>query len=328
MMKRLTVHIGAIKTGSTSIQVFLKENATALAQNGVVVPDPYLARIEPVTGNQVEYFDRPEPNGDRQEEVTELVNALFDSKGVRQVLISAENLSEGDNSSTAAHWFADVVDMYDTEVIVYLRRQDDVLLSAWQQWGVKIETDLWAWLVARVGTFADWRLMLQRWEGVVGRDRIRVRLYERDRLCRGDVVSDFEEYLGTTELALARNNGYRFNPSFGEAVIDLVRGGGFFRDLHDPEFYDFLTETLGYAYSRRGRESALTYEQRASIVDRYADANAWVRDAYFSGIDVPETLFQMPQPGDFVVPDADELQREQLQMVARLVFELSRRQGT
>ncbi len=327
MTPRLTVHIGAIKTGSSAIQEFLRDNREELHRAGIVIPDEHLTLTEVVTGGQVRYFDERQhlTMSEGGHELAARIDSLLGPEDARQVIVSAENLSEGDNATEATEWFTDVVDKYNTKVIVYLRRQDEVLLSAWRQWEAKIEPDLWSWLLRRIGALGNWQILLERWERVVGRDRLCVRLYEAGRLVSGDVVADFERVVGTEDITLVRNPGSVVNPSFAESVVDLIPGGGFFEGVNDYEFYNFISETLGDAYYRRRGESAITFEQRLAILERYAPSNAWVRETYFGGTNVPDNLFEMPRPGDYTVRSLDELRREQIQLVARLVFEVGRR---
>ena len=115
------------------------------------------------------------------------------------------------------------------------------------------------------------------------------------------------------------------NARFSEVVVDLVTGGGLFTDIHDFDFYNFLTDMTGSRYYARRKTRNSQTEQRRAIVSRYSESNAWVREAYFPEADTPETLFEMPRPGQYAVRSRDELRREQIQLVARLVFELARR---
>ena len=108
-------------------------------------------------------------------------------------------------------------------------------------------------------------------------------------------------------------------------VVDLVTAGGFFTDIYDSDFYNFVADMTGSFYYARSGDSQLSLEQRLAIMSRYGESNAWVRQAYFPDSDAPETLFEMPRPGQYVVRSRDELRREQIQLVARLVFELARR---
>ena len=66
-----------------------------------------------------------------EQEIAERLDDLFELEGTRQVVVSAENLADPDG--LCASWFKGAATLYDTEVIIYLRRQDDLLIAAWQQ---------------------------------------------------------------------------------------------------------------------------------------------------------------------------------------------------
>ncbi len=317
----LTIHIGASKTGSSAIQAFLARNRDWLRERGIVVPDNAMADEPEVEGHHLWYFAQAtEKPAQSAAELAEKIEALFAKDGVRQVVLSAENLS--DRKDEELRCFADVVRRYETEVVVYLRRQDDWLLSAWQQWRAKTEPDLQAWLEASVGVWGNWRALLERWERVVGRERIHVRLYDRAKLVNGDVVADFEQFLQLDEAVPDNPPEKSPNPSFNEAIVSLIPGSGLFEYENDNAFYAFLESTLGDVAYKRSNESALTYEQRLEILERYEESNGWIRERYFAGEDVPETLFELPRPDQYRVPSESELIREQIQMLYRLAFEL------
>ena len=225
---------------------------------------PELALTGPITGDQIPFFDarRDGQDDEYRSELTARVDALFRETGARQVVISAENLSEGD--TRPAPWFSDLAAKYETEVIVYLRRQDEVLLSAWQQWDAKIQPDFWTWIVSRAGILADWQTVLERWEAVVGRECIRARLYERERLPDGDVVRDFEQVVKFDQLGLSWTPNAMINARFSEVVVDLVTAGGFFTDIYDFDFYNFVTDMTGTPTMR----GAATLNSRWSSASR------------------------------------------------------------
>jgi len=320
----LTVHIGASKTGTTAIQAFLMRNRKWLRKRGIVVPDVAMRDGPEVDGCQVWYFEQPGADRTtRAAELTKNIDALFAKDGVRQVVISAENLSNPDTE--ALSWFDDVVSRYETEIVIYLRRQDDYLLSSWQQWFAKVEPDFRTWLTSCVGVRGDWRVVLEQWERIVGCERIRIRLYERHNLVDGDVVADFAQFLRVDEAIPDTTPERPVNPSFNEAIVSLIHGSGLFEDVHDREFYDFLEEMLGAASHKRPNESAITYEERMEILKRYESANYWIRQRYFADSNMPPALFKMPWPDEYRVPSESELAREQMQMLFRLVFELHKK---
>lgn len=320
----LTVHIGASKTGTTAIQGFLADNRKWLRKRGIVVPDVALGDGREVDGCQSWYFERPGvAPAQRAAELAENVDKLFAQNGVRQVVISAENLSNPDTG--APTWFDDVASRYETEVVIYLRRQDDYLLSSWQQWYAKIEPDFRTWLTSSVGVLGDWRVVVEQWERIVGREGIHIRLYEHHNLVDGDVVVDFAEFLRMDEAIPYAAPAIPVNRSFREAIVSLSPGSDLFEDAHDRAFYDFIDEMLGAASHKRPDESALTYEERMEILKRYESANYWIRQRYFADSDLPPALFKMPWPNEYRVPSEGELTREQIQMLFRLVYELHER---
>jgi hypothetical protein len=213
-------------------------------------------------------------------------------------------------------------------VVIYIRRQDELMLSAWQQWYAKVSADVWddfwGWVITHVGWFGNWQTILEQWEQVFGRERIRVRLYEPDRLIDGDSVADFRQFLSTEVLSSVPTTETLTNPSVIEAIADLVPRGGLFRDAHDDRFYAFMERMLGADARRMKDESSITYRQRLALLRRYEESNAWVRDMYFAEANVPPSLFRMPTPRDYVVKSREELTHEQIQLLMRVVFQLAR----
>lgn len=325
MRPRLTIHAGANKTGTSAIQNFLRQNSEELRGIGIIVPDSNLEPGRHVEGHQVWYFDqrKERPRADCTSELTRKIDNLFALPSAKQVIISAENLGNADNDY--ANWFAPAAKKHDVEVVIYVRRQDEYLLSSWQQWHAKTQPDMWAWIVSGIGMIGNWRYVLEQWERVVGRDKIRVRIFERERLRNKDVVEDFCQFILADSRTLVNDRSKVVNPSYREAIVDLVRGGEFFKNAHDNDFYRFMEDYLGTASHKRKNESILTPLQRIALVERYAKVNAWVRENYFADSDVPGTLFTMPKAEDYVVLTPDELRREQVQMLAKIVFEMHKR---
>lgn len=326
MTSRLTIHAGVNKTGSSAIQHFLRNNVEQLSSEGVVVPNLSMEIQPPVEGHHVWYFHerRGAPREIAKRETTQKIRDLMTHPGVKQVIVSAENLGSVDNDY--AFWFIDIAKEFeDVEVIMYLRRQDDLLLSSWQQWHVKTGEDLWSWIASCLGGLGNWRRVVERWEAVLGRHRVRLRLFERNRLKNGDVVDDFCQFILGDHSAFVNDRSVAVNPSYNEAIVDLVAGGGFFKDAHDNEFYKFLEHYLDDASHRRSRESVLTIDQRLAIIARYAASNSWVREHYFASSDTPETLFALPRASDYDVVTSEDLRKEQVQMLARVLFEMHKR---
>jgi hypothetical protein len=221
--------------------------------------------------------------------------------------------------------FADVARQYPMQIVLYVRRQDELLLSSWQQWESKVSDDFWAWMLLATGREGNWRDVLEAWETIVPRENISVRIYERERMPGGDIVADFAQVLGIEkhlpELRLSRG---AVNPSSADAIVDIAKGNPLiFRDEHDNEFYNIVEQLTEGRYRRNPRESILTHAQRCAILQRYEDSNRWVRERYFPDLATP--LFA-PQVADACpVLGREKLEAQKWEAMASLIFGLARR---
>ncbi len=266
--KKLTVHIGANKTGSSAIQRFLSMNSLALRAEGIIIPDNEFRVADKIQGYHVfgfgELLKSPLEGRKRLEDAIDAVDVAYPR--ATAILLSAENLAA---NPAAPSLFENLVKRYDTKVIVYIRRQDEYILSSWQQWYSKISADFWAWVSSVVGILGNWRAYLENWETVIPRDKITVRIFERSRLEGGDVIADFYSMLGISKplSALSYPEG-TVNPSFSDAIMDLVKGNELiFRNVHDNDFYDFVVKMTGNKYMKIARQSSISILQRQSIIE-------------------------------------------------------------
>jgi hypothetical protein len=322
--KTIILHIGANKTGSSAIQAFLKANAQALPKFGVTVGTSDLAPGSAVTGEHVWYVQSvvdkaEEGRKTNTRKIDAIMAGLPDSA---KLVLSAENLSNKNNSHLL---FSDLAARYAIEVIFYIRRQDEYLLSSWQQWYGKISDDFWAWAISVVGQFGNWRASLEAWETIIPRKNIKVRIYERNLLVDRDINADFVEQLGLAEhkdkLAFPNN---LVNPSYSDAVIDLVKGNKqIFEGIHDNGFYNLVRELTGNEFFKRPKESPITLQQRLAIVQRYQGSNAWVRDAYFPA--KKGQLFTPPGEHDYQFISKDDIEAEKWKLMASLIYGLAKR---
>jgi hypothetical protein len=324
MAKRLIVHVGANKTGSSAVQRFLSLNCPTLREEGIVVPNNRFEVADKIEGHHVfgfqELLGDPSEGRRRLEEAMDAVEAAC--PGANAIVLSAENLTA---NPAAPSLFEGLVERYETRIIMYTRRQDEYILSSWQQWYSKIWTDFWAWAISVVGTLGDWRAYLENWETVVPREGITVRVFERPKLEGGDVVADFYGMLETSRplTALAYPQGI-VNPSFSDAVMDLVKGNELiFRNVHDNDFYDFVVKMTGDRYKKPARQSSISIAQRRSLIARYKQQNDWVKKAYFPH--VQGELFSPPREDDYDYVSPDEIERQKLEFLVSVLYQTYKR---
>lgn len=317
--RKIIVHVGAGKTGSSAIQSFLNLNVSKLRREGIVVPDNDLGLAGPGWGNHVRIFKEWTGSpAEGQQKLERAVEKIFKEAGdASTILLSAENLA---SHHAAPSLFQNLQKDHAIEVVLYIRRQDDFILSAWQQWNVKVQDDFLAWLLLNVDRLGNWKTCLQNWEVVIPRKKIIVRIFDRNLLEEGDVVFDFYKLLKLSEpfqnFIRPEKNA---NPSFNDSILDLVKGDKrIFRDAHDNAFQSFVSEVTGDTYVKSSRESLLTTAQRRAIVGRYNACNRWVQKVYFP--DRKDGLFAPIQDGYYFQTDGRTRIQQQLGFVVRLVF--------
>src|SRR5436309_2641441 len=179
--KSIILHIGANKTGSSAIQEFLRLNAAALPRLGIFVAPSDLSRNGKITGQHVWFIEQQRKlTSDGRKRVTRRVDRLMaELEPGSRLVISAENLAlrsrergggNGWRLNDAHQLFADLVPRYPAQIVLYVRRQDELLLSSWQQWESKVSEDFWAWMLSATGREGDWREVLEAWETIVSRE--------------------------------------------------------------------------------------------------------------------------------------------------------------
>ncbi len=324
MSKKLIVHIGANKTGSSAVQRFLSMNNLALRAEGVVVPNNKFQAADRIEGHQVwgfqELLESPSEGRKQLEDAIDAVDLAHPAAST--ILLSAENLTA---DPAAPSLFENLVKRYDTKIIIYVRRQDEYILSSWQQWNSKLSVDFWAWAISVVGVLGNWRAYLENWETVVPRDQITVRVFERPKLEDGDVIADLYSMLGISkplsDLSYPKNT---VNPSFSDAIMDLVKGNELiFKNPHDNDFYNFVVEMTGDKYIKTAHQSSITFLQRRAILRRYKQQNDWVKRAYFPHVE--GELFSPPRKRDYDYVSSDDTGQQKLEFLVSMLYQMYKR---
>lgn len=178
--KKAILHIGTMKTGTTSVQTALKNNPLWLEQQGY----SYLGW--PLRTSQV------------------LETRIKAVPSDRSIIISDEGLwhfSGTARSDTAA--IAKVLADFEVTVLVYLRRPDQ-FLEAWFSQGIKSGTggsrvaDFLTSEFVRTGSAFNARLDV--FANLFGKAAIKVCPYEKGQMPQGDIVLDFLQKTGLAPI--------------------------------------------------------------------------------------------------------------------------------
>ncbi|AUQ84656.1 hypothetical protein [Phaeobacter inhibens] len=275
MTRRLWLHIGSHKTGSTSLQTALRQGQS----------DKTLGRWSYLHARpRVDFNPLVRCHGMGAGMHTELRWPFLERR-----MADADHRGHGDCilSSEMLFWLMDVADLEalrqqllthfdEISVVAYLRRQDALALShrkqvvmgraAYQFYGAQIRG--LPEFQPHMMRYFDYATKLARWEQVFGAENVTVRRFQRGDLVGGDTVLDFYHLVGLTpppELPqenaawsrsqlLAglwlRQRGYP-RQSFAEAVQELPDDGRLMPARDDAAAFLARFEAINRALAAR-----------------------------------------------------------------------------
>jgi len=199
-------------------------------------------------------------------------------------VISAENLSSRPTRS-----LHDIFSKYFNvkKVLYYIRRQDEYLLSAWQQWGHKSGKKFaeYCQVQLRIGhpTYAANAKML---ESHYGKGILEVAPFSRNAFHNENLISDFLVKTGLDKLSNLKSTVSVENVSLSPLVCDYL--------AQFPEIYTSAHDNYPKVNLERFRSSEpwlfepgndyLSGSMRRSILNHFDDVNRNLHAAYFPDI--------------------------------------------
>lgn len=322
---RLILHIGAAKCGSSAIQAYLSLNRANLLNNGILSPDLELGLDSEFKGQQIWQIEKIAALENRVDVLTDVLEKLrahMIQVGLHTLIISAENIS---NRPDLAAVFQKAATGFETQIVFYVRRQDDYLISAWQQWDLKEESTLEQILDGQRARNLDWNAIISPWADSFGDGNVIIRAFRRDKLTDNDAVQDFFWSLGLsqencTPLPDAANR------SFNEHLGDLAhRIQDVFENQHDNRFFSVIIDLLGNDGYKTGSASLLlTLEQRRKIMAGYDKSNQDLKRRFLPEFgDSP--LFEAPTEKNVnTMSDIEKLRAENA-LLMRCVYKLAQK---
>jgi hypothetical protein len=234
----LVLHIGSGKTGTSSIQFLLGSNRELLADRGWLYPSVpsdnwhrhtrFGLFVQPderlVSENAWRREQQDSPTAFRRAFRRELTKEVRKS-GLSRVLLSDEALyGSPDEALRRLRRFTDRA-AGRVRLLVYLRRQDDHLISRYQQ-VVKVgETRRLAERIRQqdLSNPYDYHLRLSTWRRLVQPAEFVVRPFEHDRFVGGSLYQDFLDSAGLDVRATDLEPVERRNDSLDAEAVEFLR---------------------------------------------------------------------------------------------------------
>jgi hypothetical protein len=298
MKKKLFLHIGMGKTGTTALQKFFWSNRRALKKEGILYPryggiahahhllSPYI----PPELKDLWKFKRV------VEWAPKLKETSFSS-----ILLSSELIAWATREQVIEFCSA-ITESFDLKVIIYLRRQDNMIMANYNQLvkagSEKHELDLV--LESQIAKI-NYEDIIEPWSSSIGKDNIIVRPYEKRQFYGGDICHDFMyQIFGidiSSKFAIPKGNS---NPRFSFAAMQYK--------LQLNKLFENATESSQFnaallAYSNKSdkasnsiyaTQSILSPTVRSDILKRSNKANQLIAREFMARED--GILFYDPLP--------------------------------
>lgn len=303
------IHIGTGKTGTSSIQMFLRRNSQALRAQRYIYPRLGASR-SPVHHNLMHQL-RGSRRFQAQEETWEAVAELASARPGHHLVLSSEALHQANAEQVAQ--IRELLAPLEVRVVVYLRRQSDMLESWYLQQlkTSKLRNPSIAEFAEAIAPSLDYAAMLAPWAQCFGDAAIKVRVFEPASFVNGDLIDDFCCSIGLQAPSTSPIPGYvaidSHNTSPGayalalqEALRQRLKASP---DSPLPaEELQFAASAILHSAMRQfpndNRPQLLDADARQTFDAGFADSNARVLQRYLHN-DRP-TLFRAitPRPGN------------------------------
>ena len=300
MTRRIILHAGFAKCGSTSIRFALVQNFRKLQKDNVFVfsKDLRIARTAAdLIGTPIWVLEEARKKSENlTQRFIEEIAAVAKRKADYLAILSAENLA----NPGMAELFLGLDRHVEVWVIFYLRPQLQWIPSAWKQRGLKEGVPLSDFVSQCIDARRpSFRAAINTWKSALPAARLHVRFLISELLTGGNLAHDFFHLLGLSEDKYNLESEPR-NPSLDVAILHVLsKNPHLFSGVHDNTLTLALTRALSKKF-RSKNVQMLSSDEEARIEECFRDENLWLLETYCRGIDV-DRIYQahfLPQKAD------------------------------
>lgn len=296
---RLLLHVGTQKTGTTTIQGFLKNTTEPLAAAGV----HYLntGRTNIAHNVMIQMIRKGRGPG--------LAKRLINEMGRhpdKTCVISSEMFFRKDMADYFAEHFPQEI-RENTKIVIYLRRQDKFAEAMWKQ---RVKNGRYTGSpLDYMGSNKNLNYLptLNHFANVFGKENLIVRPFERDHFPDGDVLLDFA---GHCHLPLDLAKSYDVPSSNATLSKEVSQGlGRLNRDNSGINTKDII-RTLSRLRPEGAIRSGDCYDlsTRRAVMKEFAETNAMIREAYCPDLTALFDLSDLDDDTAYAQPSEDEQQ--------------------
>lgn len=194
--KTVWLHIGTWKTGTTSIQRFLRNNSEWLEANDFHLPIQDALLNSPAAKNLCNH----RPVISKDPEVLKALKQAVMNCAQKHMILTSENMVYANRE--ALQYLRVALAGCDVKIVIYLRRQDQYTQSLYGQHirgGVKTTLSFEEHLKLHDAKYR-YDEMLKPFVEIFGADSITVRPYEKSQFKNNDLIDDFTSTIGLPDM--------------------------------------------------------------------------------------------------------------------------------
>lgn len=278
-MKRLFIHLGTGKTGTTAIQEFLLLNREKLIDVGINYCMSGCSGIN----HHALCFNYNRISDDFslavKENLKKLAEEIAASKCTTHV-ISSEYFP--DLTEEEVSYIVDKMSLVcDVNVIIYFRRQDH-FLESWFSQIVKagaVNSDIYNLRKRLIDNrIFDYLYHADKWSKIIGVSNVHVRPYEKERFLGGDIFSDFLRILGVGSKKHFDLLNKRSNPSLSREQICFLKN---MLNYLEDDGVEFLRKPIPVSFDKV--KYFLSPQERSELLSEFEYINRSVGEKYLNG---------------------------------------------
>lgn len=276
-------HVGTGKTGSSAIQGFFNINRKVLFHKyNILYPSKDFPLDDGDFFNHNFVFSEEYKSASQMEVYVKKCLDFANKNKVNQVFFSWENPTE-----TFAKTIANLSQKlnFTPTIIIFFRRQDHYIESAWKQWGHKSKE------YKSIEDYAkklnvNWHEMLLLWKKCLPKAKFIVKPYEKNQMPHGS-VNGILNIFNLTEQAeglIDPDRDYKNrNVGFKKEVIKVLEAAKRLNNnIHDNKLFRFFYENLPKTYLKSPFETYnfFTPQQRSEILQAYQESNNKIAEEF------------------------------------------------
>jgi hypothetical protein len=283
--RRLILHIGMYKTGTTAVQTHLTSIRDDLLKKSILYPRTGLPARSDIRFGHHEIAVAAQQAVWQPSDPPKLLDELrqeINASDAHTIILSSEMFCSLMNPAVLKPYF----DVDDMQIFVSLRRQDEFVNAMYYTAVMEEKRNLTTedfWNGPITGQL-DYHALLSRWVAAFPGAKFSVRIYEDGRSPRSNAIADFLTITGLSDEVSVPAQPLTLHNTLPARVTialrELTEAG-----LAPADFFRIFTAAHRIYATVKEERSLYPPSQRRALIEQYRPSNRMVRRQFYDGQD-------------------------------------------